>query len=167
MKRAMWLTVLVAVLLSGRGSAQSPVVADVDHAVVFELGWEGDWAHAEGLHSGGTFAFEVTPIEQWLELECGVSAIHESHGAELSLDLLFKKPWQITRRVEFMAGIGPALIHSTVDQATFWGLSAVADLMVWPSKHVGWYLEPGVERTFREGEHRNGLGMAAGLIIGR
>jgi hypothetical protein len=69
--------------------------------------------------------------------------------------------------VEFMAGVGPELIHSTVEHTTFWGVSAVADLMVWPSQNIGWYLEPGFERTFQPREHRNGVAIAAGLIVGR
>lgn len=158
--------VLVGVLLTRQVFAQSPVAEDVDHVVVVELGWEGDWAHAEGWHHGGTIAFEVTPVEHWLELEFGVSVLHEPHGAEIPIDLLFKKPWRISRRVEFMAGVGPELIHATAEHDTVWGLSAVADLMVWPSTHVGWYLEPGVERTFHDGHH-DGFAMAAGLIFGR
>jgi hypothetical protein len=86
---------------------------------------------------------------------------------EIPVDLLFKKPWRLSRTVEFMAGMGPELIHSTIDQQTFWGLSAVGDLMVWPRKNVGWYLEPAIERTFQSGRHQTGLGMAAGLILGR
>ena len=47
-------------------SAQKPSVkpTEDDHAVVFEFGAAGDWSRAEGFHPGGTFAFEVTPIEE-------------------------------------------------------------------------------------------------------
>ncbi len=167
-KRAAPLIMLACALAAGRASAQSPAPSeDVDHAVVFELGWEGDWSNGEGWHHGGTVAVEVTPIEHWLELEFGVSALRQPSGTEIPIDLLFKKPWRISRRVEFMAGIGPELVHSTADHDTWWGLSAVADLMVWPSKSVGWYLEPGWERAFQHGSHQDGLAVAAGLIIGR
>jgi len=37
----------------------------------------------EGFHPGATFAFEVTPIEHWLELEVGVSAIRADGGTPL------------------------------------------------------------------------------------
>jgi hypothetical protein len=159
--------VCVAVLaFAGRVAAQERP-PDVDHAIVFELGAEGDWSKADGFHPGGTLAFEITPIENWLELEFGVSVTPHPGGVEIPVDVLFKKPWRISRTVEFMAGIGPELIHSSVDHQTFWGLSAVGDLMVWPTRNVGWYLEPGIERTFQPGEHRTGLAMAAGLIVGR
>lgn len=164
--RLFGLTIATLLALAGRVAAQD-ARADVDHAIVFELGAEGDWSKAEALHTGGTFAFEVTPIEHWLELEVGVSAIPHPGGVEIPVDLLFKKPWRISRRVEFMAGVGPEVIHSTVGPRTFWGLSGVGDLMVWPRQNVGWYLEPGIERTFRPGAHETGLAMAAGLILGR
>jgi hypothetical protein len=168
MTRLVLLTLAGLLLMDAHAFAQSASPsADVDHAVVFELGWEGDWSKTESLHQGGTFAFEVTPIEHWLELECGVSAIHEAAGAEIPIDFLLKKPWRISRTVEFMAGVGPELIHSTAEHQTFWGASGVADLMVWPRQNVGWYLEPGVERTFQPGNHQTGLAMAAGLILGR
>ena len=164
--RLVGLTCLALAIFLGRVTAQD-LPPDVDHAIVFEVGAEGDWSKAEGFHTGGTFAFEVTPIEHWLELEFGVSVIPHPGGVEVPLDVLFKKPWRISRSVEFMVGVGPELIHSTAEHRTFWGLSVVGDLMVWPSKNVGWYLEPGIERSFAPGAHATGFAMAAGVIIGR
>jgi hypothetical protein len=164
--RSVGLTCVALFAVAARAAAQE-VPSDVDHAIVFEAGAEADWSKADGFHPGATFAFEVTPIEHWLELEFGVSAIPHPGGVEIPVDVLFKKPWRISRTVEFMVGVGPELIHSTADHQTFWGLSAVGDLMVWPSRNVGWYLEPGIERTFERGAHETGLAMAAGLIIGR
>lgn len=141
---------------------------DADHAIVYEVGWAADWSRDEGLHpKGGTFAFELPISERWLEIEFGVEAIH-ADGTEIGWDVLFKKPWTLSRTVEFMAGAGPTLSHSAgSDGGTFWGLSAVADLMVWPKRNIGWYLEPGYELTFHGGEQRHGLSFAAGLLIGR
>src|SRR5579864_2092453 len=153
-------------------SAQSAVptpAADEDHAIVYEIGWAGDYSRAEGFHAkGATFAFEVTPVKDRLELEAGVTAIRASGVTETSVDLLFKKPWSFSKTVEFMAGVGPEVIHATGPEAgTFWGLSAVADFMFWPTKNVGWYLEPGYEADFRLGATRQGLAIAGGLILGR
>lgn len=150
-------------------SQPPPDVAENDHAIVYELGWAADWSHDERLHpKGGTFAFEVTPIEHWLELEFGVTAIRAAGSTEIPLDVLFKKPWTFSPQFEFMIGVGPELIHATgPDHATFWGLSSVLDFMFWPSKNVGWYLEPSYEATFRNSTVHHGLGMAAGLIMGR
>jgi hypothetical protein len=136
---------------------------------VYELGWAGDYSRTEGVHlKGATFAFEVTPVPDRLELECGLTAIRSPGVAEISVDLLFKKPWSLSEHVEFMAGVGPEIIHATGGEAgTFWGLSAVGDVMFWPKKNVGWYLEPAYEAQFRNGTTRQGFAMAGGLIIGR
>jgi hypothetical protein len=139
-----------------------------DHTVVLELGAAGDWSRAEGFHPGGTFAIEVTPIEHWLELEIGFTAIRAGASTELPIDVLFKKPWRFSPQFEFMIGAGPEIVHATGSHsATFWGLSSVLDFMFWPRKNVGWYVEPGYEVTFREGATHHGLGIAAGLLIGR
>ena len=164
-----WLAMAILSLTS-TALAQTPNVKppDDDHAVVFELGAAGEWSRAEGFHPGGTFAFEVTPIENWLELEIGVTANHTDSGTEIPVDVLFKKPWRFSPKFEFMVGLGPELIHATgPDHSTFWGISSVLDFMFWPRKNVGWYLEPGYELTFREGATRQGLAIAGGLLIGR
>ena len=140
-----------------------------DHSITFELGWAADWSRHEGTRAaGGTFAFEVTPIEHWLELEVGATAIHASANVETSFDVLFKKPWRVSPRFEFMVGVGPELIHETGSGGgTHWGLSAVADFMFWPKRNGGWYVEPGYEAGFQNGATQHGLAVAAGLLIGR
>jgi hypothetical protein len=150
-------------------SVASVPTKDEEHSIVYELGWAGDYSHAEGVHArGATFAFEVTPVPDRLELEVGVTAIRASGVTETSVDLLFKKPWTLSKRIEFMAGVGPEVIHATGAEAgTFLGLSAVGDLMFWPMRNVGLYVEPGYEAAFRAGTTRQGFAMAAGLLIGR
>jgi hypothetical protein len=163
------LCVLRAASVADAQSITSLPANTEDHAVVFELGWAGDWSRDEGLHAkGGTFAFEVTPIEHWLELEIGVTVIHGNGSTEVPVDVLFKKPWPISPRFEFMVGIGPEWIHATGrESGTFWGLSSVLDFMFWPRKNVGWYLEPGYELTLQGGLKHHGVGIAAGLLLGR
>jgi hypothetical protein len=165
---------LIATVLLGVSTgahAQSPLppgASGDDHAIVYEVGWAGSWSRDEGVQArGGTFAFEITPVEHWLELEVGVSAIWNTRTAEFPIDVLLKKPWRISQRVEFMLGAGPELVHETgAGAATFWGVSSVADFMFWPAKHAGWYVEPGYEVTFRGGESHHGFAVAAGLLIG-
>jgi hypothetical protein len=144
-----------------------PPAADADHSVVYELGWASAWSHGEGWQTkGATFAFEKTPIENVLELEAGVTFLRSYGVTETSVDLLFKKPWTLSPHAEFMAGIGPELVHNSAE-GTFWGLSAVADFMFWPKRNVGWYLEPGYEMDLEHDGTRRGFAMAAGLIVGR
>ena len=141
---------------------------DRDHSIVFELGIEGDWQPGETPHVGGTFAFEIEPVEHWLELEFGVGAIPSNGGAEMPVDVLFKKPWQFSPTFEFMIGAGPMVTHQMGrERGTFWGAAMVTDFMFWPRKNVGWYVEPGYEVGFRDGRRQHGVGVAAGLLIGR
>ena len=164
------LAVCLAFGLCRTALAQAPMPPepDEDHAIVFELGWAGDWSRAEGLHHGGTLAVEVTPIENWLELEIGFTAIRAEDSTEMPIDVLLKKPWRLSPKMEFMIGVGPELIHTTgPEPKTFWGVSAVLDLMLWPKKNIGWYIEPGYELTLRDGSKHHGLSIAAGLLIGR
>jgi hypothetical protein len=150
-------------------SPAKPPGNDEDHAVVFEVGAVVDWERAEGsVHQGGTFAFEVTPIDNWLELEVGIAAVKGDVGVETSIDVLFKKPWRFSPRFEFMIGVGPEVVHASgPDRATFWGIEGVLDFMFWPRRNIGWYVEPGYEVTFRDGAAHHGIGISGGLLIGR
>ena len=161
----------VSVTASGQQRRPAPPVvdADEDHAVVLEIGAAADWEPDErAIHGGGTFAFEVTPIEHWLELEIGVTALAAGAGVEMPIDVLLKKPWRLSPQFEFMIGAGPELVHASgPERGTFWGVEAVLDFMFWPKKNVGWYIEPGYEVTFRDGEHHRGVGVAMGILIGK
>jgi hypothetical protein len=85
---------LVAAWLAGTAGVHAQSVApappeDHDHAIVFELGWAGGWSRDDRLQArGGTFAFEVTPVEGWLELEVGVTAVRHDRATEIPIDLL-------------------------------------------------------------------------------
>jgi hypothetical protein len=113
---------------------------------------------------GGTVALEVTPIENWLELEVGVSALRGADGSDLSLDLLFKKPYRLSSRAELMIGMGPELVRGA-RRGTSIGVEAVLDFMFWPRDSIGWYVEPGYELVFHHGTHR-ALNVTGGLLIG-
>src|ERR1700676_4990297 len=96
---------LVSVWLLGSGLALAQS-ADKEPAAIVELGGAAAWSVKDGGSSFGTsVAVEVTPIENWLELEAGVTPLFAAHSTEWSIDLLFKKPWTLSRKAEFMAGI--------------------------------------------------------------
>jgi hypothetical protein len=122
--------------------------------------------HQSGF--GPSVAVEVTPIEKWLELEAGVTPSFSRQATEWDTDLLFKKPWTFSPKVEFMAGFGPEWIHTSESGLTrnSLGGEAVLDFMFWPGrKHkLGWYVEPGYEYNFGRG-HEQSIGVSAGLLI--
>ena len=153
-------------LCSGNAFAQS---VDKEPAAVLELGAAAGWSlNGGGSSFGPTVAVEVTPIEKWLELEGGVARLVGRHSTEWDTDLLFKKPWTLSHKAEFMFGVGPEWIHTRANSATTnsVGGEAVLDFMFWPfRKHrFGWYLEPGYEYDFGRG-HEQSVGISGGLLI--
>jgi hypothetical protein len=143
--------------------------ADKGPAAVVELGGAPGWDLKDGGWSlGPTVAVEVTPIENWLELEMGVTATFGHRSTEWDTDLLFKKPWSLSEKVEFMFGVGPEWVHTREYGMTTNSLGGevVLDFMFWPSaKHrLGWYLEPGYEYNFGRG-HERSIGISGGLLI--
>jgi len=156
--------VMVGLALQARGQTD-----EKEPAAVLELGAAGNWSVQDGSKSfGPSVAVEVTPVKNWLELEAGVTPLFARHSTEWDTDLLFKKPWDLSKRVEFMAGIGPEWIHtrsSGVARNAFAG-EAVLDFMFWPPhKHrFGWYLEPAYDYSFAAG-HEQSAGISGGLLI--
>jgi len=155
-------------LCAGNVAAQA-VESDKEIAVV-EFGAATSVSQKDASASfGPDLAVEMTPIENWLELEAGVTPLFTGHSTEWDVDLLFKKPWTLSKSVEFMAGIGPEWVHIREHGATTNSVSAVAigDFMFWPAvgKHrFGWYLEPGYEYNFGPG-HEKSVGISGGLLL--
>jgi hypothetical protein len=160
-------TLAVALLLR-TGSLIGQEKAGGDHSIILEIGGAGEWKLTKGPYQvGATVAAEIEPVENWLELEFGVTALVSGGRTELGADLLFKKPWRLSPKAEFMAGLGPQLVHRFArdERGTSFGLEVVLDFMYWPAKNVGWYFEPSYGVTFgREGERS--LGATAGLLVG-
>src|SRR6202044_2352112 len=96
---------IVSFLFSGIGFTQA---VDKEPVAVVEVGAAPGWNVTNGGWSfGPTAAVEVTPIENWLELEMGVTPSFRRHSTEWDTDLLLKKPWTLSKKVELMFGIGP------------------------------------------------------------
>jgi hypothetical protein len=142
---------------------------DREAAAILELGAAPAWNLKDGAAAlGPTVALEITPIEKWLELEAGVTQAFSRHGSERDIDLLFKKPWNLSKKAELMFGAGPAWVRSKqsgVVTNAFAG-EVVLDFMFWPTakRRFGWYIEPAYEYTFGR-EHERSIGISAGLLI--
>jgi hypothetical protein len=136
---------------------------------IVELGAAPSWSiTSPGSSISPTVAFEFTPIENWLEIEVGVTPTFARHSTEWDTDLLFKKPWTLSRKLELMLGAGPTWIHTRAagNTANSPGGEAALDLMLWPfaNRRFGWYLEPAYEYSFGGG-HEQSIGFSAGLLI--
>jgi hypothetical protein len=150
-------------------SPGAPQPPDKEAAAILELGAEP----ARSLSGGGwslspTVAAEVTPIENWLELEFGVTPTISNRSTEWDADLLFKKPWTLSKKVEFMFGVGPEWIHVRENGITTNSVAGeiALDFMFWPSpkRRFGWYIEPAYDYTF-ERSHDQAIGVSIGLLI--
>lgn len=160
--------VVACLLFCAANTAAQSLENEKEHAVV-ELGGA---AFRDITNSTSSFgldaAVEVTPVRNWLELEFGTTGLFRRHSSEWGTDLLFKKPWDLSPKVEFMLGVGPEWDHSKKSGITTNSVAAeaVADFMFWPwKKHkFGWYLEPTFEYSFASG-HEQSLGVTGGLLI--
>jgi len=159
---------LALLVLSEAALADGP--ADTEPAAILELGGAAAWnLKGGGASFGPDFAVEVTPIEKWLELEAGVTPLfRRQHSTEWNADLLFKKPWTLSKKAEFMLGLGPEWVHSREPGTRSNSLAGeiVADFMFWTgTKHrFGWFIEPGYDYSFARG-HERSFGISAGLLI--
>jgi len=54
-------------------------------------------------------------------------------GWARDVNFLFKKPYRLSRQVEFMVGLGQEVVHlpGRVDGGTFFGTEAVLDFIAW------------------------------------
>lgn len=163
--------VLLGFLLSFPGLAWAqPADVDKDPVAIVEVGGAvGRGVNGGGWSFGPDAAVEFTPIENWLEIEAGVTPFfRRHHAAEWNTDLLFKKPWTLSKSAELMAGIGPEWVHTREAGmgANSVAGEAVLDFMYWPGgKHkFGWFVEPGFDYSFARG-HEKSLGVSFGLLI--
>ena len=137
---------------------------------VLEIGGAASRSLTESQSSfGPTVAVECTPIENWLELEAGTTSFFRRHSTEWSVDLLFKKPWTLSDKNEFMFGVGPEWTHTNAYgiKMNSVALEVAPDLMFWSSKkhRFGWYLEPSYEYKVGPGPEHS-LAITGGLLIG-
>jgi len=140
---------------------------DADHALVLEIGTAGEWPlDGSRPNFGGTIAAEITPIENWLELEFGLTMLGTAGHTEVSGDILFKKPFQLSPTVEFMIGAGPSLSRTLngPERGTAVSAEFALDFMFWPTKNLGWYIEPTWSINPRNGQQSAAISI--GILIG-
>ena len=174
MPRLLQLALLLTLAAPARAqSASAPqphVVVDDDPSVILEVGAASSWNTSGGAATfAPSLAAETTPIENVLELELGVSPFYTRNSTEWDTDLLFKKPWTLSSKAEFMLGVGPQWAYLKQNGKTSNTLAGevAADFMFWPNgKHrFGWFLEPAYDYSFASG-HQQSIGVTAGLLIG-
>jgi hypothetical protein len=150
--------------------AQTAHAEDNDkEPVLLELGAASEWSLLDGTGSlGPNAALDIPVIENWLEIEAGVSALFGNNHMEWDSGLLFKKPYALSESVEFEVGVGPAWLHTTGGGRTTNSLGGEAaiefQVFPWPDRKLGWFLEPSYGYDFGRG-HEQSLGVTLGLLI--
>jgi hypothetical protein len=152
-----WLIAAILAATNARAEEKEPTL-------ILELGGVGERAFSGETGFGPSAAVEFTPIKGWLEIEAGLAPMFSPGQTEWNADLLFKKPFTLSRQVEFMIGAGPEWKFSR--DGTKVAGEIAGDFMFWPTadRKLGWFLEPAYTYTFSKG-HEQSLGITAGLLI--
>jgi hypothetical protein len=132
-----------------------------------ELGAATERSIQENASSfGPTAAVEFPVIKDWLEIEIGISPLFQPGQTEWQIDLLFKKPFTLSDKVEFMIGAGPQVSYAAFGGATKIAGEIELEWMIWPTadRKLGWFVAPTYSYSFSRG-HEQSIGFATGLII--
>ena len=157
MRLAPWM--ILALLLAAQARAE-----EKEPTLILELGGVGEREFSGTSSFGPSVAVEFTPIKEWLEIEAGIAPMFSPGQTEWDADVLFKKPFTLSKQVEFMIGAGPEWKFSP--GGTKVAGEIAADFMFWPTadRKLGWFVEPAYTYTFSRG-HEQSLGVTAGLLI--
>ena len=160
--RAVFVAVSVVALTAMQARA---VEKEKEPDAIVEIGGSGNWSLSALFSFGPTAAIEFTPIENWLEIEVGTGPMFGKGLSEWDTDILFKKPFTLSDKVEFMIGRRPQW-GSPFSGSTKAGVEVAGDFMFWPSpdRKLGWFLEPSYSYSFTGG-HEQSLGVSVGLLI--
>jgi len=157
--RCVSLLILAPLLFAANARAE-----DKEPAAIVELGGAGEWGLPGASSYGPSAAVEFTPIKDWLEIEAGFGPMFHGGRTEWDTDLLFKKPFTLSDKLEFMVGVGPQWTFSR--EGTQIGGEFGLDFMFWPTadRKYGWFLEPAYSYSF-SGGHEQSLSATVGLLI--
>ena len=164
--RAAKLALLATLSVAGRAFGQ---LEQKEPAAIVEIGAAGEWALTHGNPAyGPSVAVECTPIKDRLEIEAGVTPFFSRGQKEWDTDLIFKKPYTLSKTAEFMFGAGPEWAHTITagHSANSIAAEGALDFMFWPwpKRRFGWYLEPTYGYSFASG-HEQSASVAVGLLI--
>jgi hypothetical protein len=150
--------IAAAVVFVGSASAE-----EKEPVAVLELGGAAAWNMPGGTALGPTASVEFEPIKDNLLIEAGITPFFDNSGhADWDFDLVFRHPFELSKKVEFEPGIGPSL--SSSGQI---GAVASFEFMIWPwqERKYGWFIDPSYSVSFAPG-HQQSFGLALGVLYG-
>jgi hypothetical protein len=157
----LFLTIALS-LFAARAQAEEK---DKEPTAILEIGGAGERSFPDDdRRFGPSVAVEFNIIKDWLEIEAGVSRLYSGRSGEWNTDLLFKKPFTLSDKVEFMIGIGPS--WSFTSEGTKVAAEFALDFMFWPTRDrkFGWFIEPTYSYSFSAG-HEKSVGASFGLLV--
>jgi hypothetical protein len=159
------ISVLSLTVVQARAAEKEAAEKEKEPLAIIELGGAGEWGLSGGSSFGPSAAVEFEPIKDWLEIEIGTAPLFGHGRPEWDTDVLFKKPFTLSDKVEFMVGAGPHWSQPT-NGAGKLGAEFALDFMFWPTKDrkLGWFIEPTYGYSFGS-EHEQSLGVSMGLLI--
>jgi hypothetical protein len=151
---------LVAVLSVGAIEAQAE---DKEPIAIVGIGGAAEWGIPGATSVGPSVSVEFNVIKDWLEVEVGTARMFSHNSRSWDTDFVFKKPFTLSKTVEFMVGAGPAWSYSR-DDGSKWGATAALDFMIWPEpdRKFGWFVEP--TYTVLKGNEKT-LAVSVGVLI--
>jgi hypothetical protein len=156
--RGLTLAVIAAVSLVAR----TALAEEKEPVAILELGGAGAWTVPGGSSFRPTAEIEFEPIK-YLVIEAGITPFFDNTGRpDWDFDLLFRRPFDLSKTVEFEPGIGPSF--SSSGQV---GAVASFEFMIWPlqERKYGWFVDPSYSVSFAPG-HQQSFGLAVGLLYG-
>ena len=160
--RAMSVGVAVVCLTAVQARAEEK---EKEPLAIVEIGGSSNWTVSGDSSFGPTVGVEFEPIKNWLEIEIGTGPMFGNGIREWDTDILFKKPFTLSDKLEIMIGAGPQW-GSAFGGSTKAGVEIATDFMFWssPDRKLGWFLEPSYSYTF-VGGHEQSFGVNVGLLI--
>jgi hypothetical protein len=156
--RALACAIAAVVLFAARASAGE----EKEPIAVLELGGAAAWNVKGGSGLGPAAAVEFEPIKDNLVIEAGLAPLFDHSGhADLDFDLLFRRPFDLSKKVEFEPGVGPTWTGSGQI-----GAQASFEFMIWTSeaREFGWFIDPSYSVLLAAG-HQQSLGVSLGLLF--
>jgi len=117
---------------------------------------------------GTSFGVEFVAIKDELEIELSTSWLGSSSPRQLSEEVIFKRPLSLTSELELDLGLGLSFgrrYNYSSSNANQVGGVFSAELMWWPTKKFGYYLNPQYNLGFGSSMGDRGIGLSAGVLF--
>lgn len=122
-----------------------------------------------GNNYGTSIGVEFIAIKDQLEIEISTTYLGSNHPRQLSQEILFKIPFDLTPSLEFDLGVGPQfgrLFDNQNGASNQIGASFAAELMYWPTKKFGYYINPEFGFGLGSSSGERSFGLSVGVLVG-